>query len=72
MHEYSKTEYDKKKKVWYNFRTKNLDRPMTKEQKNFFSKTYKTEPAASAAAKRRSDRHSSLRTQRKLKGYTNG
>ena len=69
MHEYSKTSYDKKRKVWYNFRTKNLDKEMTKEQKRFFSKTYKTEPEASSAAKRRSDRHSSLRVQRKLKGY---
>jgi len=72
MHEYSKTEYDKKKKVWYNFRTKNLDKDMTKEQKKFFSKTYETEKEASLAAKRRSDKHSSLRVQRKLKGYTNG
>ena len=66
MHEYSKTDYDTKRGVWYNFRTRNLDRPLTIEQKKFYSKTYKTEKKASSAAKRRSNKYSSLRTQRKL------
>jgi len=55
--------------VWINKRTVNKNKPMTVEQKNFFSKKYKTEKEASSAAEKRSDTYLPPKVKRKLRGY---
>jgi hypothetical protein len=50
--------------VWINKRTVNKTKPLNPEQKNFFSKKYKTEKEASSAAEKRSDRYKVRERQR--------
>ena len=56
-HENTRTIRNPKGKGWINERTVNKNKPMNPEQKRFFAKIFKTEPEASYATNKRSDRY---------------
>ena len=63
-HEETETVYDKKTHSWVNKRTVNKNKPMNPEQKRFFAKKFKTEPEASYATDKRSERYKVRERQR--------
>jgi len=64
-HEVTKTVETKKGSgIWINKRTVNKNKPMNPEQKRFFAKKFKTEPEASYATDKRSDRYKVRERQR--------
>ena len=63
-HEETDTIRNPKGKGWINRRTVNKNKPMTPEQKRFFTKIFKTEKEASTATRNRSERYKVRERQR--------